>query len=119
MARKRTRKVQQFILSLFGLLIVGYFVYHTIQGDRGWFAMIRMEHEVAQASARLEKLQQEREMLEHKTKLLNAKSLDPDLLEEKSRELLNYSKPNEIVILTPSISNTEKNAEKNKDKLSK
>ncbi len=95
------RRSQHTIWPILGILLVSYFLYHTIQGDRGLVAMIRMKHEVQAAQATLAGLQKEREELQHRTKLLHSNSLDPDLLEEKSRELLNYSRPNEIVILTP------------------
>ncbi len=67
--------------------------------------MVRMQHEVGVAESTLSRLQKEREELQHRTQLLKNESLDPDLLEEKSRELLNYSKPNEIIILTPDKKN--------------
>ena len=95
---KRTR---QAILSILGVCLVGYFLYHTIEGDRGWFAMLRLQQQVKAAQGTLSQVQKERQELEHRTQLMRPESLDPDLLEEKSRELLNYSKPNEIVILTP------------------
>ena len=63
--------------------------------------MLRMQNEVKIAETTLAKLQQERDELQHRTELLRNDSMDPDMLDEKSRELLNYSKPNEIVILTP------------------
>lgn len=99
-SRKKKRWVQQTLWSMVGVVVVGYFLYHTIQGDRGWFAMLRMQHEVSVAEGTLAKLQKDREELQHRTELLRNDNMDPDLLEEKSRELLNYSKPNEIVILT-------------------
>ncbi|MDD3181663.1 MAG: septum formation initiator family protein [Alphaproteobacteria bacterium] len=99
--RKKSKWLQQTLWSTLGAIIVGYFLYHTIQGERGWFAMLRMQHEVTVAEATLAKLQKDREELQHRTDLLRTDSMDPDLLDEKSRELLNYSKPNEIVILTP------------------
>lgn len=99
--RKKSRWIQQTLWSTLGAIVAGYFLYHTIQGERGWFAMLRMEHEVTVAETTLAKLKKNREELEHRTGLLRNENMDPDLLEEKSRELLNYSKPNEIVILTP------------------
>lgn len=99
--RKKGRWLQQAIWSVLGAVIVGYFLYHTIQGERGWFAMLRMKHEIQIADQTLAKLKKDREELEHRTDLLRNDNMDPDLLDEKSRELLNYSKPNEIVILTP------------------
>jgi cell division protein FtsB len=88
-----------------GILLVSYFVYHTLQGDRGWFAMIRLQNEVNAAQSTLVHLKKERVDLQRRTQLLHGNSLDPDLLEEKSRELLNYSHPNEIVILLPKEKN--------------
>jgi cell division protein FtsB len=93
--------MQQTLWSVVGACVVGYFLYHTVEGDRGWMTMLRLEHEVSAAQQRLDGLKKEREELAHRVKLLHPESLDPDLLEEKSRELLNYSKPNEIIVLTP------------------
>ena len=99
--RRAKKNLWQTLSSVIGACLVGYFVYHTVQGERGWVAMIRMQHEVKAAELTLARLQSEREDLQHRTRLLQGKSLDPDLLEEKSRELLNYSKPGEIVIILP------------------
>jgi cell division protein FtsB len=72
-----------------------------VQGDRGWFAMVRMKNEVQTAQRTVEQLEKDRLELERRTQLLRNDNMDPDLLDEKSRELLNYSKPGEIVVLTP------------------
>ena len=102
MSRLRvSKRTQQTIWSVIGACLVGYFLYHTIEGDRGWLAMVRLQRDVASAEQSLSSLQKERQDLAHRVQLLHPDSLDPDLLEEKSRELLNYSKPNEIIILTP------------------
>jgi cell division protein FtsB len=90
------------IASALGACFVGYFLYHTIQGDRGWLAMLRLQQQVNSAQENLSQLQNQHRELEHRVQILRPNSLDPDLLDEKSRELLNYSKPGEIVILTPS-----------------
>ena len=100
-ARRVNKWIKQTFWSVLGALIVGYFLYHTIQGERGWFAMLRVQSEVSTAEKALSKLQKDRQDLQHRTDLLRDKSMDPDLLEEESRKLLNYSKPNEIIILTP------------------
>ncbi len=96
-----TRRTWQTIASVLGACIVGYFLYHTIQGDRGWLAMLRLQSEVNASQANLSQLQQEHKELAHRVQLMRPGSLDPDLLDEKSREMLDYSKPNEIIILTP------------------
>jgi cell division protein FtsB len=84
-----------------GACIVGYFLYHTVQGDRGWLAMLRLQNQVSTAQQNLSQLQQEHKDLDHRVKLMRPDSMDPDLLDEKSREMLDYSKPNEIIVLTP------------------
>ena len=89
------------IASALGACLVGYILYHTIQGDRGWLAMLRLQQQVNTSQDSLSQLQKERHALEHRVQLMRPSTLDPDLLDEKSRELLNYSKPGEIVILTP------------------
>jgi cell division protein FtsB len=89
------------IASALGACVVGYFLYHTVQGDRGWLSMLRLQQQVNTAETNLSQLQKDRQQLEHRVQLLRPDSLDPDLLDEKSRELLNYSKPGEIVILAP------------------
>ena len=104
-----TKRTRQTFVSILGLCIVGYFLYHTIQGDRGWFAMLRLQHEVKGAEATLSQLQKDREALEHRTQLMRPGSLDPDLLDEKARELLSYSRPNEIVVLTPTATPPKNN----------
>ena len=43
----------------------------------------------------------QRAELEHRVSLLRPDSLDPDLLEEQARRLLNFGFANEAIILTP------------------
>jgi cell division protein FtsB len=89
------------VASAIGACVVGYFLYHTIEGEHGWVAEARLQTEVGTAQASLAKLQSEHEALEHRVHLMRPESLDPDLLDEESRKTLNYSKPNEIIILSP------------------
>jgi cell division protein FtsB len=81
--------------------IVGYFIYHTVEGERGWVAQMHLQNEVDTAQAALDKLQKEHQELEHRVHLMRPESLDPDLLDEESRKTLNYSKPDEVIILSP------------------
>jgi len=96
------KRTGQTILSVLAACIVAYFIYHTIQGDHGWMAMLRLKNEVSTAEDNLSQLQKEHQDLDHRIQLIKPESLDPDLLDEESRKSLNYTKPNEIVILTPS-----------------
>jgi len=95
-----SKRILQTIASAVGACIVAYFLYHTIEGDRGWLAMLRLKNEVVAAQKNLSQLRQDHQELEHRVQLMRPGSIDPDLLDEKSREMLDYSKPNEIIILT-------------------
>ncbi len=95
------KKISHMMISVIGAALFGYFVYHLIEGDRGLLTMLQREAELHESTIRLNDLRQEREQLEHKVQLMRSNSLDPDLLEEQSRRLLGFTKPNEVVILTP------------------
>lgn len=99
---KLPKKLQPMLWSTLGACLVLYFLYHTIQGEHGWLAAMRLEHKVKEAETTLDALEAERGALEHRVKLMRKDSLDIDLLDEKARATLNYTKPNEIVILTGS-----------------
>lgn len=102
-----SRRTWQTISSVLGACIVGYFLFHTIEGDRGWLAMVRLQNQVNAAKTDLSQLQKEHQQLDHEVHLMRPGSLDPDLLDEKSRELLDYSKPGDIIILAPPAQNSD------------
>ena len=97
------KRTWQTVLSVAAACIVGYFLYHTVEGDHGWLAMHKLKNQVNDAHANLSQLQAEHQELDHRIQLMRPNSLDPDMLDEKSREMLNYSKPNEIIVLTPPV----------------
>jgi cell division protein FtsB len=96
-----TKRTWQTVASVAGACIVGYFLYHTVQGDHGWLAMLRLQNQISVAQDNLVQLQKDHQELDHRVQLMRPDHLDPDLLDEKSREMLDYSKPDEIIILTP------------------
>lgn len=97
--RKRARHV---VGPVLGVLAVGYFGYHALHGDRGLFALWRLQHQIAGASQQLATLEAQRQKLQHRVDLLYPQSLDPDLLGERAREMLNFGHPNEYVFLDAS-----------------
>jgi len=95
------KRTWQMVASVIGACIVGYFLYHTVEGERGWVAQMHLQNQVQTAQDTLARLRQEHEALDHRVHLMRPETLDPDLLDEESRKTLNYSKPNEIIILSP------------------
>jgi cell division protein FtsB len=75
-----------------------YFTYHIFQGDRGVLAWIRLDKKLQEQEATLSSLSQQKEYLEREAYLLRPDSLDIDLLEEKSRQLLNFAHADEVVV---------------------
>ncbi|MBI3453995.1 MAG: septum formation initiator family protein [Rhodospirillales bacterium] len=86
---------------MLGFCAVGYFVYHSIEGDRGLMAYVRLSGEIAQAQAQLDELAAERGAMERRVSLLRSDRLDPDMLEERARRVLNFARTDEIVIVDP------------------
>lgn len=95
--RRRARHV---IGPALGLLIIGYFAYHVVHGERGLLAWHHLDQRVAQTKAELAAVQAKRRTLEHRVRLLRPESLDADLLEESVRRTLGYGRPDEVVIMT-------------------
>jgi len=76
---------------------LAYFGYHTLQGERGLVAYLRITKEAEDARTTLARLEAERKRLEHRVSLLQRDSLDLDLLDERARAVLNYGRPGDLV----------------------
>ncbi|WP_206201963.1 septum formation initiator family protein [Terasakiella sp. SH-1] len=86
-------------LPVLGVCVVLYFAYHFVQGDGGIRALLDYQARVEKTKAQLAKVKAKRERLEHRVYLLRSDSLDPDLLEERARAVLNFAHPDEIAII--------------------
>lgn len=80
--------------------LVAYFAFYTVNGDRGLNTLTILEKQVAAAEATAAQLAQEREQLELRVRLMRPDSLDLDLLDERARLNLNYSHPDDLVVMT-------------------
>ena len=76
----------------------GFFLWHTVHGERGTLARERRVGEIAQAQAQLRAAQAEHAALGRRVGGLRADALDRDQLEERARALLNLTQPGEVVI---------------------
>ncbi|WP_241503796.1 FtsB family cell division protein [Ferruginivarius sediminum] len=98
MVREIRRRARQVAPQVIAVCLVGYFVFHAVQGERGLLAYLRLQQDLAQAKAVQSELAAQRKEMEHRVSLLRPDSLDPDMLEEQARHVLNFARPNEVVI---------------------
>ena len=83
---------------IIGVCLIVYFLYHAIQGDRGLIAFWQLSKQVTQAENTQSMLTQKRTELQTRVSLLNPNSLNSDMIDERARFILGYTKSDEIVI---------------------
>ncbi|MDE0810519.1 MAG: septum formation initiator family protein [Alphaproteobacteria bacterium] len=93
------RRARHMVGPMLGCLLVAYFVYHSIQGDHGAVAWRQLDMLITEAETSLESLDSQRGALERRVKMLRPDSLDADLVEEQGRRLLNFSHPDDVVLV--------------------
>lgn len=91
--------------NLLGASIVAYFAYFGWYGERGHLALANLQNEVARAEQTLETVRGERLRIERRASLMRAEHLDADMLDEQARLMLNYSRPDEVIIVAPDRGN--------------
>ena len=80
-------------------LLIGYFAINAFSGNRGLRAREDLDQQIAERTAELAQAKAEREQWQRRTALLKSDSLDPDMLDERARALLNYVDPRDAIML--------------------
>jgi cell division protein FtsB len=97
--RKRLRAVLNALaLYTIAALVIGYFGVNAYSGNHGLRARQDLDQQIAQFSDELESLKAERATWERRVALLRPRSIDPDMLDERARVLLNYADPRELTL---------------------
>lgn len=99
-----TRKRLRSILTALGLyvmaaLLIGYFGVNAYSGNHGLKAKQDIDRQMAALSAELAQLQVERAQWERRISLLKPDNLDPDMLDERARALLDDVNPNDLMLM--------------------
>jgi cell division protein FtsB len=82
------------------LALIAYFAFHAVEGEHGLHKRAILEQRVRQLQEELAALTRERQRIEHDVELITTRAKSqPDLLDEQARALLNYARPDEIVVL--------------------
>lgn len=84
--------------SLMFLLII-YFIYHSISGERGILAYVKLKKQLVVRSEILNELKTERKKLEASVKLINPKTLDKDMVDELARRELGLIGKDEVMLI--------------------
>ena len=96
--RARARQVAPQVMLA---CLAAYFGYHALQGDRGVLAWLRLEQELTQTQAIDAQLAAEEARLARHIALMRPDHLDPDMLEEQARLLLNYGRADDYLVILP------------------
>jgi cell division protein FtsB len=82
-------------------LVIGYFWDNAYSGNNGLRAKQNLDLQIAQLTVEANALKTERATWERRVTLLKSDSLDPDMLDERARALLDYVGPADVVQKLP------------------
>jgi cell division protein FtsB len=99
-----TRTRLRTVLTAIGLyvgaaLLIGYFGVNAYTGPHGLKAKQDLLQQIGELTAELDRLKRERASWEHRVSLLRPAGLDPDLLDERARTMLDYMHPHELTMM--------------------
>ena len=80
-------------------LLIGYFGVNAYSGNRGLKAKEVIDRQSATLTAELDWLKIEHKQWERRIALLKSDAIDPDMLDERARALLDYVDPNDLMLM--------------------
>jgi|SRR5690348_3827736 len=80
-------------------LLIAYFGINAYTGNHGLKARQALDRQIATLSKTLAEVKSEREHWELRVALLKSDRLDPDMLDERARALLDDADPHDLVLL--------------------
>ena len=92
------KRVRAALWPVAGALMVAYFGYHLVQGNQGLRAWHALDIKIAEAKETRDALVARRALIEGRVAALRPESLDPDMLTERARTLLNLGHVHDVVI---------------------
>ena len=98
--RKRLRSVLTALaLYTIAALLIGYFGVNAYTGNHGLKARQDLVVQMDELTRELQKVKAERAQWDRRISLLKSESLDPDMLDERSRALLNWVDPRDVTMM--------------------
>ena len=97
---KRPAIWRSLLVTALLLAFQGYLGFNVIGGQFGITSQKQMRADIETLKAQSATLQAEMDSYKHKASLFDPASLDPDILTEKARALLQMAKPNDLIVMT-------------------
>ena len=93
------RRARYAVVPLICTSVLGYFGYHAVQGDRGMSAWLGLGQQIKRVEAQISVNRSELRRMERRVALMRGNGLSRDMLDERSREVLGYAHPDDLIIL--------------------
>ena len=97
--RRRRSILTALALYILAAAFIGYFAVNAFTGNRGLRAQQDLEQQMTSIKDELDALKTERAEWEQRVSLLRSDRIDPDMLEERGRALLDYVDPRDVTLL--------------------
>jgi len=97
-ARELKRRIRDSVAPVLFASLTGYFCWNATQGDLGLRAYALRQQDLIAAQSNLAHAQADQAAWERRVAALRTNRLDPDVLEERARALLNLADPADIVV---------------------
>ncbi len=103
-ARMVTRPRLRSFFTALGLyvlagLLIGYFGLNAYTGDHGLRAREELDRQINDLNRQIAEATAERDLWSRRVKLLKSDSVDPDMLDERARVLLDYVDPRDLILI--------------------
>jgi cell division protein FtsB len=86
-------------LYVLAALLIGYFGINAYTGNHGLKARQDLDVQIAELTRELDTTKADRAQWQRRVGLLKTDRIDPDMLDEQARTLLNYGDPRDVTIL--------------------
>jgi cell division protein FtsB len=97
------RRLRSFLnaLALYTIaaLLIGYFGVNAYTGEHGLIAKRDLDQDIAQLTRELDAAKAERAVWQRRVSLLKSDNIDPDLLDERARLLLDDADPRDLTLM--------------------
>jgi cell division protein FtsB len=79
--------------------LICYFGYHSVHGNHGLKARSQLNQKIERLESQIAGLQATQRRLERDVALMHPAKIDPDMLDEQARLLLNLAHPDDMTIM--------------------